>query len=148
MENSLDLYYRIEVMTRNLPPLRERSDDVRLLATHFAGDDWQIAPDALQAIQDYSWPGNVRQLINALERAKMLADDEVVTLGNLPQVVVDYANDATAETATADADIGQLQNAHIREVLQRENGNKARTACALGVSRRTLYRWLEKFEID
>src|SRR5712691_10779221 len=68
-----DLFYRINVMSLDLPPLRVRAGDIPLLVNHFLGSNWQIAPDALQALEAYNWPGNIRQLINVIERAKILA---------------------------------------------------------------------------
>lgn len=135
-----DLYYRIDVLTLRLPPLRKRDGDIPLLAKHFAGSEWQIAPDAMNAIENYHWPGNVRQLINAIERAKILADEEEICLQNLPPVVAEYAN----KTSAGPTDLGSLQKDHIAEILEREQGNKSRAARALGISRRALYRLLEK----
>jgi DNA-binding NtrC family response regulator len=143
-----DLYYRIDVMTLRLPPLRERRDDIPLLVAHFAGEDWQVDPQALQAIQRYHWPGNVRQLINAIERAKILADDEIIRLENLPPVVSEALDDPTYEQIDHEADSASLQKAHVAEIMKRESGNKARAARVLGVSRRTLYRLLEKYDIS
>ncbi|CAK9084844.1 Regulatory protein AtoC (Acetoacetate metabolism regulatory protein) (DNA-binding transcriptional regulator AtoC) (Ornithine decarboxylase antizyme) [Durusdinium trenchii] len=146
-----DLYYRIDVMTLRLPPLRERQDDIRMLTAHFAGQDWQVTPEAMAAIHSYSWPGNVRQLINAIERAKILADDEVISVSNLPEVVADCVSvspeslDVSSEASGDDLD--SIQKAHIGELMAREMGNKARVARLLGVSRRTLYRLLDKYDI-
>lgn len=70
-----DLYYRINVMTIQLPPLRERTGDIPLLVRKFLGPGWSIDPQALRLLEEYEWPGNVRQLINVIERAKILADD-------------------------------------------------------------------------
>ncbi|MCA9186461.1 MAG: sigma-54 dependent transcriptional regulator [Pirellulaceae bacterium] len=140
-----DLFYRINVMTLQLPPLRERGDDVLLLAERFAGPGWEFESDAIQAIRRYNWPGNVRQLINAVERAKILADDEVIRCCNLPPEV-------TQETPavippTSDVDLAALNRAHVVNTLRRERGNKKRAAELLGISRRSLYRLLEKFHI-
>ncbi len=145
-----DLYYRINVMSLQLPPLRERHGDIPLLVRHILGDDWTIDDDALQAIEAYRWPGNVRQLINALERAQIMADDKRIRVQDLPRDVVAIA-DFRARPAIAAVDGDQLadvQRAHIVEVLRRERGNKARTARALGVNRRSLYRLMEKYHIQ
>src|SRR5215208_601309 len=83
-----DLYYRINVMSLELPPLRERTGDVPLLVRHFLGTSWEIEPEAVAALERYSWPGNVRQLINALERAKILCDSETIGLKDLPREVL------------------------------------------------------------
>jgi DNA-binding NtrC family response regulator len=98
-----DLYYRINVMSLELPPLREREGDIELLVDHFLGDDWHIEEDALQALNRYSWPGNVRQLINVLERAKILVDEDVIRLKDLPKEVIlgGTSSGKGAETAPA-----------------------------------------------
>ncbi|MEW4486478.1 sigma-54 dependent transcriptional regulator [Thalassoglobus sp. JC818] len=146
-----DLYYRIDVLTLRLPPLRQRPEDIQLLVAHFAGDDWEVEPEAMNAIRNYSWPGNIRQLINAIERAKILADDEIICLKNLPEVVASCASDKPVHTSAslndAGDDLESIQKAHIAELMIREEGNKARIARLLGVSRRTLYRLLDKYEI-
>lgn len=143
-----DLYYRINVMSLELPPLRERTGDVPLLVQRFAGFDWTVEPEAIQALERYDWPGNVRQLINALERAKILADDNTIHSYDLPHEV---SRDASSEVHAAnglDDSLATIERAHIVEVLQHENGNKARAARKLGVNRRSLYRLIEKFEIN
>jgi len=94
-----DLYYRINVMSLNLPTLRDRTGDIPLLARHFLGDEWKIEPEAMAALEQYRWPGNVRQLINVIERAKILADDRQVLLDDLPQDIIHVA-EAAAEPGT------------------------------------------------
>ncbi len=148
-----DLYYRINVMSLVLPPLRERKEDIPLLVDHFLGPPWQIEPAAMEAIMQYSWPGNVRQLINAIDRAKILADDHVIRLRDLPPEVVGHSPAASstspsAPTAAAGSlQLAEVQKNHVLQVLQREGWNKARAARALGISRRSLYRLLEKYDI-
>jgi transcriptional regulator with PAS, ATPase and Fis domain len=145
-----DLYYRINVMTIHLPPLRERGDDVDLLIDHFCGQMWELEPAARQALVGYRWPGNVRQLINALERAKMLAEDEVLKKEHLPPEVISNtpAKAAREHDSEADGDLASLTRAHVVQTLRRENGNKLRAAKSLGVTRRSLYRLLEKYQVD
>jgi DNA-binding NtrC family response regulator len=144
-----DLYYRINVLTIALPPLRERAGDVRLLALHFAGPDWRIDEDAMAALERYDWPGNVRQLRNAVERAKILADDDRIALENLPPEVVGRAGGSRASFfSLGDVDLDRLTRQHVAETYKRHGGNKARTARALGVSRRALYRLIQKYRIE
>lgn len=144
-----DLYYRINVMSLTLPPLRDRNGDVELLTAHIIGADWTIEPDAQAAIARYCWPGNVRQLINALERAKILADDHIITLDDLPPEVVRASPDSVDGKAVSagDSALATIQRAHIIDILKREKGNKARAARALGLNRRSLYRLLDKYSI-
>lgn len=149
-----DLFYRINVLSMRLPPLRERAGDIPLLVQHFLTPDWTIEPDALRAIESYDWPGNVRQLINAIERAKILADDGVIHQADLPPEICRPADRAVpiAESEPRDAlgvvdDLASIEQSHVLAVLEREKGNKARAARALGVNRRTLYRLLERYGV-
>ena len=146
-----DLFYRIDVMTLKVPPLRKRTGDIPLLIKHLAGDEWDISVDALDAMLAYTWPGNVRQLINALERAKILADDDIIHRKNLPSAISEtdtniLKSDENLATASV-TDLDVLQREHVISVLHQNGGNKARSARALGVSRRTLYRLLDKHSI-
>ncbi len=143
-----DLYYRINIMTIVIPPLRERNGDLQLLAEHFSGDAWELEPACLDAIKHFSWPGNVRQLINAIERTKMLADDEVLRKENLPPEVLNKEPTNNQVLGDASADLASLTRARLVQALQQENGNKLRSAKALGVSRRSLYRLIEKYHIE
>lgn len=152
-----DLYYRINVMSLVLPPLRERGSDIPLLMRHFLDERWDVDADAEAAIRHYRWPGNVRQLSNALERATILADDGTITLDDLPREVALALSETAAHSRAAptspdvndeDADrLDDLQRAHIVAVLERERGNKAKAARVLGIHRRKLYRLLERYGI-
>lgn len=149
-----DLYYRINVMSLVLPPLRERRDDIPLLINHFLEAGWEIEPDARQALLSYDWPGNVRQLINAIERATIMADDQHITLDDLPREVVraggSGTSTASAPLALSDdtCKLEDIESAHILQVLKQEKGNKARAARALGIHRRKLYRLIERYNIQ
>ena len=143
-----DLYYRINVLSLELPPLRERSDDVGLLVDYFLGSDWKIEPEALRAIRQYPWPGNVRQLINAIDRGKILADDHLIRLDDLPHEVADALAMIHDRPPPLDDGLASIERAHVVEILRRERGNKSCAARALGVNRRSLYRLLEKYNID
>lgn len=148
-----DLYYRLNVLTLRLPPLRERTGDLRSLVCRFLGPDWDIEPQAMAAIERYRWPGNVRQLINAIERAKILGDDGVVRWIDLPEEVAGVGLDHAAVDAgripslTEFDDLDSIQRTKIVEILRRERGNKSRAANVLGIARRKLYRLLEKHAI-
>jgi transcriptional regulator with PAS, ATPase and Fis domain len=146
-----DLYYRINVMSLELPRLRDRAGDIPLLVQHFLGHGWELEPAALEALERYAWPGNVRQLINALERGKILASSEVITLKDLPREIVAPKSEADPnghdEIGGVD-DLAAIQRGKVVEVLRREGGNKSKAARALGVDRRKLYRLLEKYAIS
>jgi len=143
-----DLYYRINVLSLEVPPLRNRSGDIPLLVRHFLGEDWNIEPDAMNALEAYRWPGNVRQLVNAVDRAKILSDDQTIVRHDLP-LDVTRGNPLGGDSKNGnDAALATVERTHIVEMLRRENGNKARTARLLGVNRRSLYRLIEKFDIQ
>lgn len=141
-----DLFYRINVLTIHLPPLRQRAGDLRLLVEHVTGPEWQLDEEVLTVLERYSWPGNVRQLQNALDRAKILADDDRISVENLPPEIVNSAHTRPALMAS-DVDLDTLTREHVLETYRRHDSNKARTARALGIGRRTLYRLLEKYNI-
>ncbi len=144
-----DLFYRINVMSLHLPPLRERKGDIPLLVDRFLGPDWTIDQPALNTIETYRWPGNVRQLINAIERAKIMVDDHTIRFEDLPpEVVAAPSNNGHAQTELIGDDLAGIERAHVIEILKRERGNKARAARALGINRRSLYRLLEKYQIE
>ena len=144
-----DLYYRINVISLELPPLRKRTGDIRLLVEQFLGLDWSLVPEALRALETYEWPGNIHQLFNAIDWAKTVANDHLIRLENLPAVVAN-GNDSEnnrLQMAVAGDKLATIQRAHIVDILNRESGNKARAARALGVNRRTFYRLLDKHNI-
>lgn len=155
-----DLYYRINVLSLTLPPLRERDGDIDVLIDYLVPQDWHVESEARDALNRYSWPGNVRQLINALERAMVLADGTEITLDDLPADVAECTAQGEDETRVGARSIldhvgsheGQkpltieeLTKAHVLEVLAAENGNKAKTARLLGIHRRKLYRLLDRY---
>jgi DNA-binding NtrC family response regulator len=142
-----DLYYRINVLTIPLPPLRQREGDIDLLIKHFVGPDWKISSHVIQELQHYSWPGNVRQLQNAIERAKILADDDEVLLENLPAEVCGQAKPSVLNVGASQVDLETLNKLHVEQIYNQHGRNKSRTAKALGINRRSLYRLLEKYGI-
>jgi DNA-binding NtrC family response regulator len=152
-----DLYYRLNVISIVLPPLRERPSDIALLAAAFlertaeANGDGPITlePEALEALQLYSWPGNVRELENALERAAILAKGRSITVSSLPERVVEAKSDPLISAATqSNPTLDTIERAYIMWVLENEGGNKARTAEVLGIDTSTLYRKLSRYGLE
>ncbi|MCA9116511.1 MAG: sigma-54-dependent Fis family transcriptional regulator, partial [Planctomycetaceae bacterium] len=144
-----DLYYRINVLSLYLPPLRQRAGDLPLLIESFLGPNWEVEHEAVRALESYQWPGNVRQLLNALERARILADDRIIRLHNLPPEVIEAGRATGSSPVSAASDeLDVAMKAHVYQILDREQGNKARAARVLGVSRRSLYRLLDRYESD
>ncbi|MCA9044458.1 MAG: sigma-54-dependent Fis family transcriptional regulator, partial [Planctomycetaceae bacterium] len=151
-----DLYYRLNVLSIKLPPLRDRVGDVKQIVGHFLGDHWELEPEAMEALVNYHWPGNVRQLINAVDRATVLAEDGVITIDDLPSEVVKCVPISSSQNgspcvlrnAADDIDLASVERAHIISILRKTKGNKAKAARLLGIHRRKLYRLLERFSID
>lgn len=143
-----DLYYRINVLTIHLPPLRKREGDIRLLVKHFLGEEWQVSDEVMHRLESYSWPGNIRQLRNALERAMILADGDMIEFSNMPPEIINGTKIEDKVSTGSDVDLETLNRMHVLEVYRQHMGNKARTARALGIGRRSLYRLLEKYGID
>lgn len=162
-----DLYYRINVMSLELPPLRKREGDVALLIRSMLGRGWSITDEAKHVMELYQWPGNVRQLKNAIERAQILANDNRITIDDLPSEIIDHVDNSTAHNvpssnaafapsgaptpgahhAPDSPRLDDLEKTHIVTILSQQNGNKARTARILGIHRRKLYRLLERYGI-
>lgn len=149
-----DLYYRLNVITVHLPPLRERPEDVPLLADAFLrqaaarrGEGPKaLAPAALDALVAYAWPGNVRELENAVERAVILTPGVVVGADALPErVTARKAEALVSERTPASPTLEAIERAYIGWVLQNEGGNKSRAAEVLGIDPSTLYRKLARY---
>lgn len=142
-----DLYYRLNVLTIDLPPLKDRAGDIRLLVNYFVGDDYELEDDARAALEAFNWPGNIRQLINTIKRAKILADD-VITIEDLPDEFEPQSSTRNSKSDASEGSLLELQRQHITEVLERENGNKSAAARILGVERRKLYRMMKQHGIE
>ncbi|HEY1861039.1 MAG TPA: sigma-54 dependent transcriptional regulator [Gemmataceae bacterium] len=149
-----DLYYRLNVITVSLPPLRDRPQDIPELIEHFlttrqlGPTRYAIQPDARDTLVRHEWPGNVRELANVLERAQILAEEHCITLDDLPESLV--AARRGTPTGPEDDDprrLDSVERRHVLTVLEQEKGNKVHAAKALGISRRALYRLLEKYQL-
>lgn len=142
-----DLYYRLNVVTIELPPLRERREDVPILIEHFlnksAHESGQPAPrfspEAERAMSSYSWPGNVRELANVVERAVVLSPHGVITPDALPEAVAG-GRPAPAQSSAGFVSLEENIERYVREVLAYTRGNRSEAARILGISRRTLHR--------
>jgi DNA-binding NtrC family response regulator len=153
-----DLYYRLNVITLQLPPLRERRSDIPLLAAHFVRKYAQenrkkvtaIQQEALQRLRNYGWPGNVRELENTLERAVVLAQGPAITVADLhlddpperPPDTRDYF------VLPADSTLAQIEREAIVQALQRSKGNRQAVARQLAIGPATLYRKFKEYQIQ
>jgi two-component system response regulator HydG len=149
-----DLFYRLNVISIVLPPLRNRPGDMRLLSDAFLAKAGELrgeepktlAPEAAEAMQRYTWPGNVRELENALERAVILAKGGTIPLSALPERVVEPKSDPlVSEAVQTNPTLDTIERAYILWVLENEGGNKPRTAEVLGIDPSTLYRKLSRY---
>ncbi|MFO0665601.1 MAG: sigma-54 dependent transcriptional regulator [Polyangiaceae bacterium] len=153
-----DLYYRVNVVQVDLPPLRSRAQDVLELAAHFLAEFSRkagrekplvLSSGAAEKIMQYEWPGNVRELENSMERAVALARFEELTVEDLPDRIRAYKPNhfvIEADDASEVVSLHELERRYIERVLKLVGDNKSRAAQILGVDRRTLYRKLERFE--
>lgn len=150
-----DLYYRINVVAVDLPPLRERREDIGVLARHFlhkytveSGKQLRgISPEALALLEAAPWPGNVRELENVIERAVLLADGDEINPGHLPRHL-QHPPPAEPGGSESDGSLEQVGRNHIIEVLRSTEGNKAKASAILGINRTTLWRMMQKLKIE
>ncbi|UCC74113.1 MAG: sigma-54-dependent Fis family transcriptional regulator [Gemmatimonadota bacterium] len=150
-----DLYYRINTLTVFIPPLRDRPDDIPVLARHFLKEQLSPNPphlsdDALDVLVAYHWPGNVRELRNIMERLAILCAGQEIRPQDLPRDLVQGRRTDGGGTSTVGQDISleDLERAHIEAVLKRENWHQGRTADTLGISAKTLYRKIRTYGLE
>ena len=154
-----DLYYRVNVVRIDVPPLRSRGNDILLLAQFFiskyAGENRKsvegISGLAAQKLLDYEWPGNVRELENSMERAVTLTKIENITVEDLPEKVREYQSSKLVISGDDPDDmpcLEEVERRYIRRVLKATGGNKTHAARVLGLDRRTLYRKIDRLDIE
>ena len=155
-----DLYYRLAVVTIELPPLRRRRSDIPLLVDHFlekhagaaGGEDKSFSREAMDLVVRYDFPGNVRELENVVQRCLVLARGNLISIDDLPGSILGATQTPTTEDAGAEASlparIESLERAAIDEALQLESGNQTRAASRLGISERALRYKLAKYRQD
>jgi two-component system response regulator FlrC len=151
-----DLFYRLNVISLHVQPLRHRREDIPALTEHFLTlfrerfnrPALDLSPEARQRLNGYDWPGNVRELRNALERAAALAatDSDIIEADQLlPSITPQSAEDRTDTSNSTPLTLDQLERQHILRVLEEQAGNRERAAAVLGISARTLYRKLREY---
>ncbi len=149
-----DLYFRLKVVSIHLPPLRERGDDILLLALHFLQEFSRrfqkrfrdLSPAAASLFLSYRWPGNVRELRNLIERAVLLEDGETLDVEHLPPELA--GRRVSSDGAVALPTLAQIEADHIAEVLRLTSGNKSRAARILGISRQGLIEKLRRLRLE
>ena len=150
-----DLYYRLSVVPIVLPPLRQRCDDIPLLAEHFlrrycrerAKHRERISPEAMEILKSQDWPGNVRELSNIIERAVVLSEgDEIVPTDLLSYSLPPLPRNRAKRVPARDMPtLAEIERDYVERVLRKANGNKARAAGILGINRKTLWRKLKRY---
>jgi DNA-binding NtrC family response regulator len=161
-ENRLraDLYYRLNTFQIEIPPLRERKEDIpplvgtflKRFAKELGKPEPEIAPEAFQKLMDYSWPGNVRELQNAMEYAVVLARKETITVKELPAEVQLPAAlqqiERNSNGAAGVQNLDDLERNAIIQALAQCHGNKKKAAQVLGIQRPTLYNKMKRYAIE
>ncbi len=148
-----DLYYRLDVLPVRLPPLRERAADISVLAKYyidlfnreFRKQVQGAAPEVFEALEQYPWPGNVRELRNATERAMLLTDSDLLTLGDFPMLGSRPATSGGMELAAGGTNLEQLERGLVAQALERTQWNQTRAATLLGLNRDQIRYRIEKF---
>ena len=148
-----DLYFRLNVITLSLPPLRERREDIPVLIHYFLSNFYQneqkknLLPETIRVMTQYNWPGNVRELGNTIERLAVLTEGDSISLEDLPENIrgTSSISDAAEE---AKATVSEIEKKHILKILHEKQWNKSLAAETLGISLKTLYNKLKIYNID
>lgn len=148
-----DLYYRLNVINIEIPPLRQRQGDIPLIADYLLARQcnqyhvpvMKLKPRETDLLMNYNWPGNARELENAIERAFILRQGEELSFDHLPRTLIDSKSGSRQEI---EATMGQVEKEAIEKYLRIYRGNISHTANALGITRQTLYRKMKAFNID
>ena len=149
-----DLYFRLNVLSLRIPPLRERRQDIPLLTAHVlertsreSGQEQTLSDEALKAMLAYDWPGNVRELENCLERASALCSGPVIHVRDLPTVIhtAQSLMSSSSEPGSKIMPISELERTTILNTISQLNGDKLLAAKMLGIGKTTLYRKLKEY---
>lgn len=153
-----DLYYRLNVFSIHIPPLRERKEDVELLTDYFIGKYSKflgkrikgISTEVNTVLKGYNWPGNVRELENVIERAINITQNDNITVSDLPPYLTGVSQEYSIPVNTEEkhSSIKDLERNVIIDALEKYNGNVKKAAESIGIARRTIYRRLEEYNVD
>jgi transcriptional regulator with PAS, ATPase and Fis domain len=150
-----DLFYRLNVVNIDVPPLRERKEDIPLLAVAFLKEFSEenskhiegIDPKARIALYNYSWPGNIRELRNCMESAVVMSKDNIITLDDLPPAVKSDSDENYIKIQLGTS-LEEAEKEIIRNTLIQQKGNKSKTAEILGIGRKTLHRKIQEYNLE
>ena len=151
-----DLYYRLNVVSIEIPPLRERKEDIKLLTFHFLSHFCKenhkaitsISPEAMDVFMKYDWPGNVRELRNVIERVVLLETSDTVTVEYLPERLETIERTPEEDDAGDLYTLEEVSRRYIKEVLDRTDGNKTRASKILGINRTSLWRIVRRLKLE
>ncbi|MBI4595268.1 MAG: sigma-54-dependent Fis family transcriptional regulator [Candidatus Tectomicrobia bacterium] len=150
-----DLFFRLNVINIHIPPLRARTEDIPLLANHFLENyprklfsKKKISSEALKILLEYHWPGNIRELKNAIERAAILSEDEFIKAKDLPGSILDKKKIPLLEGTNTYPSLREIEENYINILLKEFKGHRAKVAQVLGISERNLYRKLKEYNLD
>nr|MBC8485330.1 sigma-54-dependent Fis family transcriptional regulator [Bacteroidota bacterium] len=147
-----DLYYRLNVITIDVPPLRERNDDIILLIKNFSetfAEEFNkpiplFSDNTLQVLKNYYWPGNVRELENLIQRLVAMTEGEIIEKSDLPSIM----RFSAVREIGLERTLAEVEAEHIRNVLTALDGNKTKAAALLGIDRKTLREKLKRYSIS
>jgi transcriptional regulator with PAS, ATPase and Fis domain len=155
-----DLFFRLNVVSIHIPPLRERRSDIPILVQcfldrHAEGENVKFTPAAMKLLMQYDWPGNVRELENCISRALTLGDRQCIDEDDLSPALLGGGNTSKMQSPAADENdvsstvaLEELERLTIQRVFDRVGGNKEKAGELLGISRATLYRKLKRYQIS
>ncbi len=151
-----DLFYRLNVVSIAMPPLRERRDDIPALVQHFVSEFSQaygvepkrVTPEAMRVLLDHQWPGNIRELQNTIERAFALSSHPEITVSDLPEGLLAPQSQEPSDQGEGVIPLEDLERRNIALALRRTHGNKNEAARILGIDRQRLYRKIQKYNLD
>ena len=145
-----DLYYRLNIFKIEVPPLRERREDIPLLIREFLnrherdGEKAEVSREAMRFFLDYPWPGNIRELENVIERGVSLAENGEISLHDLPEEMLATCREQALFTFGKIMPLAEIEIEYIKYVLNKCGGNKQKAASLLGINRKTIHRKLEE----
>jgi two-component system response regulator HydG len=150
-----DLFYRLNVVHIHLPDLRDRPEDIPLLAEHFLRQashengrpPRRLSREALELLMSHAWPGNVRELKNMMEQAVLLTEGEEVRPENLADLASEWRRRLSQRLVREEGSLEDMERCYIEEVLRQTGGQKGRASRILGIDRRTLYSKMRKYQL-
>ena len=151
-----ELYYRLNTVTINLPPLRDRNNDILILANHFLGhyckeyeiNLLELAPEVKKLLTNYDWPGNVRELQNVIQHAALMTESKTVTMCDLPEYLHTRPCEELSLQELRDREAETVQKPFLEDLLRRHNGNISKVAQEARLTRKSIYRLTKKLHID